>query len=153
MDLSKLASRIYGLCAGFSGGDPNLAALITDRVLKKMPPSASVSNHGLLCEAAKHLVLELSRLPGPPDDHSQTQYGDWPFHGRLIIALQALNGLHKDQRLLLLLRDQWGLGVGDLALCWHVPEEEILARVKAAQKQWRYQLDLILSRKRMRYEL
>lgn len=150
METGKLASRIYGLCTGVTGGNPDLSVILTDRVLKKMPPlSADISNHGLLCEAGKHLTMEILKLPPQPaEENSKNDYAGWSFPGRLLMVLQALQGLTKEQRLLFLLRNQWGLGVEDLALCWNVPAEEMFARVKETHRLWRHRLERVLNRKR-----
>ncbi len=149
MDTQKLISRVYGLCAGYAGGDPELIAVITDRILKKVLGNTAINtDQDLLYDTAKYLVNELSKLPGASDTHSQNWYGSWAFHGRLLIALQALNGLNKDQRLLLLLRDQWGLGIEDLAKCWQIPPAEMHERLKLARELWSHQLELVLARHR-----
>lgn len=149
METTKLFSRIYGLCAGYAGGDPEFIAVITDRVLRKILPDPSLeTDYELLCHAARHLVSELSKLPGAGESKSQNWYGSWPFRGHLLIALQALNGLNKDQRLLILLRDQWGLSIDDLAKCWQIPPQEMLERLKQTRQLWFFQRDLVLARKR-----
>lgn len=150
METAKLASRIYGICAGVTGGDADLSVILTDRILRKMPPLAGhISHHGLLCEAGKHLAAEIAKLPHFSDEgYSQDNYAAWAFSGRILIALQALQGLSKELRLLFLLRNQWGLGVEDLAHCWNVPAEEMFARVKEVHRLWRYRLEKVLNRKR-----
>lgn len=149
METAKLASRIYGLCVGVTGGNGDLSVIMTDRILKKMPPSTvEISNHGVLCEAGKHLISEVLKLPQPAEEFSKENYRSWSFPGRLLVVLQALHGLSKEQRLLFLLRNQWGLGVEDLALCWNVPPEEMFGRVKETHRLWRHRLERVINRKR-----
>lgn len=148
MHSDQFLRRLYGLCVGLLANDEEFAAELFTQTLRQLPrEKEELSFHALSLQAAKILCAESLNAAFRDMPYASVQESIL-ISSKLKLSLQALSRLDMRQRLLVLLRNQWGLGIDDLSQCFGISHSNVQMEIKAAQKAWRHQFELILSRKR-----